>query len=279
MHNRLVPDTVLVSDTIDYHVHVENGPYTEEWLSRFIETGVKRGLRGIGFVEHGHRFLEARGIVDSPRVDGECTQHLEDFIDLISRAKKKNHPAEILLGVEMDYVRGKEERIAAFLEGYPWDFVLGSVHWDGDMPFDWPGTFWDEDQVLPIYRRYFDLLKDMAYSGLFDIAAHFDLVKVNGQRPSGVLVHEMDEVGEALEAIEHSGMSIEVSSAGLRKPIKEIYPSISILKSARSLDIPIVLSSDAHQAQDVGFCFTDLVTNASHAGYGTVVKYRRRARV
>lgn len=252
---------------VDYHVHLENGPYTLEWLSLFIETGIKRGLKGIGFVEHGHRFREARGIVDNSWADDQCTQRTEDFVNLVSRAKEQGYPIEILLGVEMDFVPGKEARIAAFLEGYPWDFVLGSVHWDGSNPLDWPGLLWREDGILPVYRKYFRLVKDMADTGLYDIAAHFDLVKVNGQRPPGIAVEKMEEAIDAVRAIAHAGMALEVSSAGLRKPISEIYPSLEILRLVRSMEVPIVFSSDAHYPGDVGASFDDLAIHARSAGY------------
>lgn len=218
-------------------------------------------------MEHGHRFVETRGIVDNAWADGECTQRTEDFVDLVLRAKSRGYPVEILLGVEMDFIPGKEGRIAGFLESYPWDFVLGSVHWDGYEPLDWPGLLWSEDEILPVYRKYFRLVKEMADTGLYDIAAHLDLVKVNGQRPSGVAVHEMQEVIRAVEAVARAGMTVEVSSAGLRKPAGEIYPSLEILRLVRSLEIPIVFSSDAHRPGDVGAFFADLVTHARWAGY------------
>lgn len=259
----------------DYHVHLENGPYEVSWVTRFLEAACDAGLNEIGFVEHGHRFREAEHILDFESARAECTQLAREYVDLVQSSRSLGYPIEVKIGVEMDFVPGKEKEIADFLKPYPWDFVIGSVHWDGETGLDYPDHRWKESDLFSVWRKYFDLVKSMACSGLYDIVGHFDVIKVNGQILSEAL---WDDVGVrlALRAVSEAGLCIEASSAGLRKPVKEIYPSPSLLNAARKLAIPVTLSSDAHEPEEVGSDFDLLRDWVRSAGYAEITYFERR---
>ena len=260
---------------IDYHTHLENGPYSLEWLQRFVDQAKAAAVAEIGITEHGHRFVAAQGIVDNDIVRDWGGQDVDAYVALIEAAKQAGFPVK--LGLEMDYVPGKEKEIAAFLAAYPWDYVIGSVHWDGDFGLDLPmhQTEWARRGVDNVYRRYFELVRAAAASGLFDVMGHADLVKIYGYRPSAGFDLEAEYAATAA-AFAAAGVAVEVSTAGLRRPVGEIYPAAAFLRACRRQNVPITLASDAHRPEDVGFAFDAAVAWARSAGYDALVTFAHR---
>ena len=129
----------------------------------------------------------------------------------------------------MDYVAGREDRIAAFLDAREWDYVIGSVHFVGDAAVDLEGQEWDHvwgrgDRPDRVWQRYFETLAEAARSGLYDIMAHPDLVKVWGSARPAPERDPRHFYEPAVEAMLEAGVAMEMSTAGLRKPAGELYP-------------------------------------------------------
>ncbi len=163
-----------------------------------------------------------------------------------------------------------------WLPEQPFDLVLGSVHYIKDWAFDNPEEkdVWDHVDVEIAWKTYFEEIGKLAESGLFDVVSHLDLPKKFGYKPSDKALFEM--ASPVMDKIAKYGMAIEINTSGLRRPIKEIYPSFQLLCMAKERDIPIVFGSDAHTPKDVGFCFKDAVQLARQAGYKTAVKFSKR---
>jgi len=170
------------------------------------------------------------------------------------------HGAGLRLGVEADYLPGHEDRVGSFLDGRPWDYVVGSVHFLRDEALDVHGEpdweawdIWRSAAPDKVWARYFETLGEAARTGMFDILAHPDLVKVWGSRvprPDGDLRRFYER---AMDGISASDVAIEVSTAGLRKPVREIYPSRAFLEMCLDAGRPVALSSDAHVPEQLGF--------------------------
>jgi histidinol-phosphatase (PHP family) len=163
--------------------------------------------------------------------------------------------AGLKLGVECDFVPGAVDRTANLLEAHDFDYVVGSVHFVGEAAVDHEG--WDvwegRGDADEVWRRYFEALAECARSGLFDILAHPDLVKVWGPArplPERDLRHYYEP---AVEAIAESGIAVELSTAGLRKPVGELYPAPAFAEMCVEAGAPFALSSDAHLPEQVGF--------------------------
>lgn len=264
----------------DYHIHLENGPFTLDWLNKFIDTAKKRGLVEIGISEHGYRFKETLGLLDSRGfrdgwVKKHSTQTIDHYIELIKEAKNKKLPVK--LGIEMDYTPEREKEIKNFLEEYEWDYVIGSVHWIDDWGFDLPEQKeeWDRRDTYEAYLEYYDRLNKAVLSGIFDIIGHIDVIKVFGYRPDKDV---MDAVSRTLDNIKKKGLSLEVSTAGLRKPVGEMYPSEEILKLAVKKGISLVINSDAHHPEDVGRDFDFAVKYVKRCGGKEVVRFSNRGK-
>ena len=215
---------------VDYHMHLRGpadgheGPVelTVEAVERFVEQARKRGVDEIAFTEHMYYFRQAEPLLGHPYQRGRVAHDLDDYCDAVLEAKARGLPVKLAL--ELEWLSDRDGELAEILRPYPWDFLLGSVHLvDGvavDMESD-PGL-WDLHSVDEVWRRYFHELGALARSGLADVLAHPDLVKIFGRRPEPEVVEACHE--EAVVGIAEGGMAVEVSTAGLRKPVGELYP-------------------------------------------------------
>ncbi len=186
---------------------------------------------------------------------------------------------EVLLGAEVDFIPGRAAEIMAQLATYDLDYALGSVHFLGEWGFDYSGADWaplDRETRFGHYARYFQLLREMAQSRLFEAAAHLDLVKLFSIEDFHAWL-DTDAawplIDQALEAMADAGMALEVSSAGLRKPCREIYPGPRIMTHARSFDLPLTFASDAHLAGHVAHAFPRLLAYAASHGFERCVVF------
>ncbi len=258
---------------VDYHLHIERGPYTLEWLQRFIDQGIARGIGEFGFSEHCYRFKQAAHLSDLPWHQTRGTVDLDRYIALIEAAKQAGLPVK--LGLEVDYLPQHEQQIREFVESYPLDFVIGSIHWIGDWGFDLEETLprWQLADVNRVYRKYFYLVQQAARSKIFTNLAHLDLVKIFGFRPS----EDLEALyAETVETIAQSSCAVEVSTAGLRKPVREIYPQSSILELCRQYSVPITLSSDAHEPDQVGENFAAAVRYLKNFGFTHLATFSQK---
>jgi histidinol-phosphatase (PHP family) len=126
-----------------------------------------------------------------------------------------------------------------------------------------------------VWRLYFETLAEAVGTGFFDVLAHPDLAKIFGLRPDAALVAELHE--RTAEAIAAAGVAVEVSSAGLRKPVGELYPDLALLAACRERCVPLTLASDAHLAVDVGRGLGRALAYARAAGYDSVSLFEGRA--
>lgn len=261
----------------DYHMHLEVEGLKMSYLRRFVEQAEKVGVDEIGISEHAYHFVEAAPLLERPDYIARRSQGLllDDYVRLIEDAKAAGLPVK--LGIEMDYIPEREDDIRSLMANYPWDYVIGSVHWLGEWGFDLDAESWVGRDVSQAYADYFRLAEMAIRSGIFDIFAHPDLIKIYGYRLPPEEAHLLDGYFDRMaEAARDAGICLEVSSAGLRKPVGEIYPDQRLLVKARALGVPISLASDAHQPEHVGWAYPELFAWARAAGYTTHTVFNRR---
>jgi histidinol-phosphatase (PHP family) len=232
-----------------------------EWsaVERFVETAAARGVDEIGFAEHVYYFRQTLPIWTLEYQIERCVYDLEAYVDAVLEAKRQGMPVK--LGLEVDYVGDRQDELASILEPYPWDFLLGSVHWVDGLAVDQEPGMWAVASVEEVWRRYFDALVELAGSSHVDVLAHPDLAKIFGRRPSRI------------EYPTISGVALEISTNGLYKPVGELYPDIELLEA---IGLPITLASDAHVPQNVGRDLGRAVELARAAGYDTVTVFDHR---
>jgi histidinol-phosphatase (PHP family) len=247
---------------------------TVDAVERFVEQAQARGVDEIGFTEHMYYFRQTEALLGHPYHRSRATHDLDDYCGAIVAAKERGLPVK--LGLELEWLPGRDGELAEILEPYPWDYLLGSVHLIDGEAVDMEPGLWDELSVEEIWRRYFEALGDLAASGLADVLAHPDLVKIFGRRPPVETVEECHE--RAAAAIGAADVAVEVSTAGLRKPVRELYPAPALLEMAVDAGLPIALSSDAHTPDQLGFRYEDAVAALRDAGVTEICVFERRAR-
>ncbi len=266
----------------DYHVHLRpdgaDTPAERYFTPANVETyraaADERGIAELGASEHVYRFRQALDVWQHPFWRENAVDDIDAYCEFVRGQGLK-------VGVEADLVPGREDRMAALLEARDWDYVIGSVHFVGEQAVDHPDwDIWSTSFESPekVWRRYFELLAEAARSGLFDILAHPDLVKVWGSErphPEGDLRRFYEP---AIEAIAEAGVAVEVSTAGLRKPIGERYPAVPFLQMCQDAGVPFALSSDAHVPDHLGWEYESTVAWLDELGVRELAVFERRTR-
>lgn len=253
----------------DYHIHTPFCKHAEGEPGEFLEVARQKNLPEICFADH------------APNPDNYDQKHrmiLDEFE--LYKAKvlslsPSNGPS-ILFGVEADYYNGCERFLKEWLPRYPLDLVIGSIHYINNWGFDNPDEreVWDNVDVGSTWKNYFELIGRLVETKLFDVVGHFDLPKKFGYSPGERAIKEM--VRPVLDKIARAQMAIEINTSGLRKPVREIYPSLMVLTMARDHGIPICFGSDAHKLDEVGYEFTAALKLAQSAGYSEAVRFSGR---
>jgi len=257
---------------IDYHMHTPLCGHATGEPAEYAERALEVGVGEIGFSEHNPM---PRTFDDKWRMR---PQHMERYVEMIDEVRERySRKLPIKLGIECDFRPGTEEYVRDTINQRQFDYVIGSVHYIGEWVFDSPEELpaWERRDVFEVWREYFDLVARAANSGMFDIMAHPDLCKKFGHVPKqdcSLLFATF------LSAVKKNDLTLEISTAGLRKPVKEIYPSRTMIEMAHKLDIPISLASDAHDPAEVGFAFDQAVPLVRSVGYTQIARYSRRKR-
>jgi histidinol-phosphatase (PHP family) len=271
----------------DYHLHLrpddaDASParyFTAANAERYREAASERGIEELGVSEHIYRFSQALGVWRHPFWERYAHDDLDEYCGFV------RDQTDLRLGIEADFVPGAEDRIAALLESRDFDYVVGSVHFirEGAVDMD-DFTVWDPKDprrsAEAVWQRYFETVAASATSGLFDIIAHPDLVKIWGtSRPERTPQRDPRFFYEpVVEALADGGVAVELSTAGLRKPVGEMYPASPFLAMCVEAGVPVALSSDAHRPQDVGAAYEQALELLAELGVGELAVFERRAR-
>jgi histidinol-phosphatase (PHP family) len=242
---------------LDYHVHVvAHGEYSfsQERVNEFLDRAVERGIQEIGLSDH----------------DQYADQIDIELFKKIQTAHRNN--IDIRLGLEVDYIPGREEQIQEIIHRKEYDYIIGSVHFIDGWGFDHPDfrDGFDHRDIDEIYSRYAELLTKMVQSGFFDIVGHLDLIKIWGHRPRRKSsLHYLEPV---LRVIKKHGLAVEINSAGLRKTVEELYPAPKLVEMMFNYNIPLTFGSDAHNPEQMGEGLAEAYRSARRAGYRYLVR-------
>ena len=252
----------------DYHMHtrLSDGKNSHEEM---VEAAMEKGYSEIGFTDHF--------CIRQPCTWAMGAEGLEPMVkQLITLREKYRDQIRILIGVEVDYFPDREAEIARELEKYPFDYVLGSVHFLDDWNYDSDRSRYVEYTNDYLYERYFGELQKAASSGLFDTMAHPDLIKKfriwPDRNPNGLYT-------ETARRFAQSGVTFELNTSGIDRPCGEFFPGKELLTAFRQENVPVTLGSDSHQSAQIGRYFDDARKMLRELGYQELVRYRERKKM
>jgi histidinol-phosphatase (PHP family) len=257
---------------IDYHMHTPLCQHAQGEPAEYVERAMQLGLKEMGFSDHNPM---PRSFNDKWRMQ---PNQIDRYIEMIEAVQARfADRIAVKLGIECDFRPGTEEFVRDTINQHRFDYVIGSVHYIGEWVFDSPEELreWQDRDVFEVWQQYFELLTQAANSGMFDILAHPDLVKKFGHVPENDCSPLFERF---VAAVKKNNLTLEVSTAGLRKPVKEIYPGRALLEIARRHDVPISLASDAHQPSEVGFAFDRAIELVRSVGFTHIARFNKRKR-
>ena len=251
----------------DYHTHPQGHrvqAYDQALLQPWATQARAIGLTDIAFTDHDRYHAG----VDFGEID---------------RLREQNPDLKIRAGIELDNDPVHSAAGRTWVEQH-WDqldFVLGSVHFleRPDQMFDSlpaGASQFEGRDIDSVYIGYFDRVREIAGTGLVDCLAHLDLVKIHGHRPSSSIESLVEET---LDFIREKNLAIELSTAGWRKPVNEIYPGEQIIRMAAQKGIAFTTASDAHSHVQLGENFGRLAELMESLGVGEVCLYEKHQRV
>jgi len=262
---------------INYHSHT-NWSDGRATLGEMIAGARAAGLAEFGISDHYAPFPDGR------QVDWALPPaFLPEYVARVLAAKEAETSGLIVrLGIEIDFFPETIEQAKDTLAHYPFDYLIGSVHFVKPgprfFPIDFDASYWEAlspEEVNDIWRLYWLRVRALAESCCCDFIGHLDLPKKYGYLPTADLAAEANA---ALDAIAAAGLAIEINTAGWQKPIGEAYPSLCLLRAARDRDISLLINSDAHTPADAATGYPRAFAIAREAGYAKLVRYERRQR-
>lgn len=248
-----------MDSVIDGHIHIERGNYTIDWINEFVKYAYDRGISEIYLLEHSHRFKEFEKMYEKivcyneyqkSWLNSKMKLSLIDYEKLITEVRKNKFPLKINFGLEVCFVEGTESIVKNAIGGFNWDFITGSVHWIDGWGFDHKKEFWEGKDVDQLYKRYYEIMKSLIKSGLFNTVAHPDSIKCFGYYPSFDLTQTYVEIADLLNRY---NMYAE-KSAGLylNYGYKELGMNKKMYDIFKREDVKMYTASDAHRPEDVG---------------------------
>jgi histidinol-phosphatase (PHP family) len=259
---------------IDYHIHTARCCHASGTMDEYLAEAERKGLAEIGFADHLP--LEMLGCEPDDQVT-MLPAELPDYLADVERIRQKAS-IPVLTGIEADYLPGRESVTAAVLAAYPFDYVIGSIHFLEDWDFTHPRYVeqYRKADVDLLYEQYFAVVARLAESRLFDIAGHLDVVKKFAFFPQGDWSALVDKTCRILAA---NDLCVELNSGGWRAPVGEAYPGPAFLEKCLSLGVPVTLGSDAHSPRDVGDGLERAVALLKKVGFTEVATFIGRKRI
>lgn len=250
---------------IDSHVHLEKGPYTLDWLQKFIKTAEERRITELYLLEHSHRFVEFKPIYDSIIMDESdvgtyqrkwfskrMSKHLAEYKNFIQVMRKKSFPIVIKFGLEICYFPDSEKLIKNIISNFDWDFLTGAIHWLDGWGFDHPAIreSWLDKDINDVYRKYYQSMEKLIQSNLFHHLAHPDSIKCFGYYPDYDLKETYSNIAKQLK--KHK-MKAEFSlGLYINYGHKEFGLNQEFLKILKQEEVELITASDAHDPEHVG---------------------------
>ncbi len=230
---------------IDYHTHHARCGHAIGSLEEYVLQGIEIGLDQLGLSDHMPLLHvdPATYYTGMAMPMNELSRYFEECVYLKEQYKEQ---IDIRIGLEGDYIEGYEEQIERIVTSYPWDYVIGSVHFLGEWDISDSRQLhgWEGRRVADVYEHYYSMVQKAASTGFYHYLGHLDVIKRFGKIPE---VDMWDVEKQTVDIIKDNDLAIELNASGLRMPCEEMFPSLRILQYCLERNVPLTVGSDAHQ--------------------------------
>lgn len=251
----------------DYHTHTTFSDGRAE-PEKYVKAAIDAGLNELGFSDHITLFLERQKWNMDP-------SEISYYIDRLEKIKAETRDVKIRIGLEVDYFPGREDEIREYLEPLPLDYIIGSVHYQGEFSVDEGPDYYKTRNLDLIYEDYFKTVCQAASSGLFDIIGHCDLIRIYGFSPSGNPEHLYRELAKTLK---RNDVTFEVNTNGRNRPIADFYPNRKFLHIFAEENASVCVNSDAHMPGRVAQYFNEAYDLLRYIGFNEMATFDKRKR-
>jgi len=255
----------------DYHIHTKLCNHAVGEMEEYVERAISLGIEEMGFSDHMPVMPEPHLCMSFD----ELPLYVGRVLDL---REKYKHSITIRLGCEMDIVHERMDEINGIIAAYPFDYVIGSLHYLDGWPFDQEQyrDVYEKRDLFEIYESYFDAVIRAAETGIHDVVGHIDVIKCMGYRPDADITGLYRKVAETLRA---RNLVYEINTSGFDKAAGEQFPSAAFIRILREYDVPVTIGSDSHKPEHVGRHFSRITGLLLDCGYENVVTFDRRKRI
>lgn len=234
---------------LDYHTHHERCGHATGILREYVEYAIKLKLDEIGLSDHMPiiHMSKQKCLPGLAMELNELERYVQEVLDLKHEYRKD---IVVRLGLEADYIEGFEEKIIELLRPYPFDYLIGSVHFLGEWDISDSRQIanWKGKSIDKVFTDYYEAVQGAAKSGIYDIIGHFDVIKKHGHVPENDLT---SLINRTLQTIKEGNLALEINPSGLNRIHKDLYPTVKIIEKAIEYGIPFTLGSDAHEPEQV----------------------------
>lgn len=241
-----------------------------------MQRGIELGLDQLGLSDH-MPLLHVDPATYYPGMAMPMEQLPEYVEECLMLKEKYKHEIDIRVGLEGDYIEGYEEQIEAIINEYPWDYVIGSVHFLGEWDISDSRQLdnWEGKDRLAVFEKYYDAVKKAARTGLYDYIGHIDVIKRFKFLPDQDVWYLEKE---ALDTVKACDLAIELNASGLRMPIEEMFPGRRMLTYCYEQGIPLTIGSDAHHPDRLSQYLDQAIEQLKEIGFDQLATFKARER-
>ncbi len=250
---------------------------------KYVEKAIELNFSAIGFTEHSPLPFDTPFSLKK--------ENIQNYIDEIYSLKKRfSDKLEIYRALEMDFVPHILEDFDYWKAKCKTDYLIGSVHlvssskenplWFTDGPdpqiYDQGLQDFFGGDIKKAVKTFYHQTNQMIETQQFDVIGHFDKIKMhNANRfftDEDVWYRKL--IDETVDLIKTKGLIVEINTRGLyKKRSDKLFPDDNALKMVRDKNIPIIISSDAHKADEIDKLFPQTVEYLRNLGFTEMMEF------
>jgi len=262
----------------NYHTHTRYCDGAAE-PEAYCRAALEQGLHHLGFSAHAPVDFENQWSIKP--------ENLSIYRNHIDTCKTLFPGLKIFTGLEADFIPNRSRAFAEYLaEGF--EYIIGSVHlvsngqtdalWFIDGPaegYDKGLTQLFDNNIKKAVKAYYAQIRQMLEEEKPDIVGHIDKIHMHNR---GRFFSTNDdwyrrELFNTLEVVKSSGCILEVNTRGVYKGKTEVFfPSEDTIKQCYKMDIPLLISTDAHKPEEAGMLYSQALELLKQSGYKTAMR-------